>query len=131
MAAEVFSAGATPILVTPLSRRNYAASGAKPEIVEDLQDWRDATIHAAMNVQSDYIDLNKESIEYLNSIGPDNAYTYNLKTDDYTHLNIEGSEVFGGMVAMLILEDFPSLKRSVRVDSQLRKAIDNGQYYWP
>lgn len=131
MATEVLRAGATPILVTPLSRRNYDDSSGNPEIVEDLQDWRDATINAAMNVQSKYIDLNKESIEYLNSIGPENAYTYNLNTDDHTHLNIEGSKVFGGMVAVLILEEFPSLKHSVRVDSQLRKAIDNGQYYWP
>lgn len=131
MAADTRHAGATPILVTPLSRRNYADSTGTPGIIEDLTDWRDATIAAAKNTQSYWIDLNMASTLYLDSIGPAAAYSYNLKPDDHTHLNAEGSRVFGGMVAMLIFTDLPRLGHFVKVDPGLRDSIDHGQYYWP
>lgn len=131
MATETRDAGAIPIQVTPLSRRSYDNSTGSPVIIENLADWRAAAIHAANNVRSAYIGLNMYSTEYLNSIGPERAHTYNLKPDDNTHLNMEGSQVFGGLVAMLILRDFPWLEHFVRVDWQLREAIEHGQYYWP
>ncbi|RMJ25782.1 hypothetical protein PHISP_03341 [Aspergillus sp. HF37] len=131
MAIETYKVGATPILVTPLSRRNYDNSTGEPTIIEDLAAWRNATIHAARNVHSAYIDLNKESTEYLNSIGPKKAHTYNPRPGDNTHLNVAGSRVFGGMVAMLILKVFPWLDNFVRVDWQLREAIEQERYYWP
>lgn len=132
-AADVLNAGGTPILVTPLSRRNYDNSSGTPTIIENLADQRAATIDAADTAGVAYIDLNRASTDYLNSIGPQNAYTYNLKADDQTHLNVQGSQVFGGMVAELIRNEFPCLGEAgfVNVDPDLLMALHDGEYYWP
>ncbi|GES66512.1 GDSL-like lipase/acylhydrolase [Aspergillus terreus] len=132
-AADVLNAGGTPILVTPLSRRNYDNSSGTPTIIENLADQRAATIAAAGTASVAYIDLNRASTDYLNSIGPQNAYTYNLKADDQTHLNVQGSQVFGGMVAELIRNEFPCLGEAgfVNVDPDLLMALHDGEYYWP
>ncbi|KAJ5319744.1 hypothetical protein N7508_000027 [Penicillium antarcticum] len=130
---EVFNAGATPILVTPLSRRNYDDSTENPVIITSLANETAATISAAHHLDSKYIDLNQASIKYLNAIGPKNSYTYNLNAVDYTHLNVAGSIVFGGMVAELIAQDLPYLKRNgyLRISEQLKKDVDRGMYYYP
>ncbi|KAJ5753330.1 uncharacterized protein N7511_007483 [Penicillium nucicola] len=130
---EVFNAGATPILVTPLSRRNYDNSTGVSSIIQSLANETTATISAAHHAGAKYIDLNHASTKYLNAIGPANAYTYNLNAADYTHLNIAGSVVFGGIVAELIAQDFPNLKRDgyLRINEQLKKDVERGIYYYP
>ncbi|PYI04380.1 SGNH hydrolase [Aspergillus sclerotiicarbonarius CBS 121057] len=132
-ATDVKDAGGTPILVTPLSRRNYDNSTGTPVVIQDLADQRAATIAAANKTDTAYVDLNKASTDYLNSIGPADAYTYNLVPDDHTHLNVEGSQVFGGMVAGLIDQVFSELKSDeyVEVNSTLLTALEEGKYYWP
>ncbi|GKZ30971.1 hypothetical protein AbraIFM66950_010796 [Aspergillus brasiliensis] len=132
-ARDVKSAGGTPILITPLSRRSYNNSTGTPFVIQDLADQRAATIIAAKNTETSYIDLNKASTDYLDSIGPANAYTFNLKPNDYTHLNAEGSQVFGGMVAFLIDQAFAELKDDgyVEVNVNLLTALEGGEYYWP
>lgn len=130
---EAANAGATPILVTPLSRRNYDNSTGQPVIIESLANQTAATITAAHNTHVAFIDLNRASTRYLNAIGPTDAYTYNLVPTDHTHLNIEGSIVFGGIVAELIERDYPELHGHgfVRVNSTLKEDVDRGIYYWP
>ncbi|KAJ6011722.1 hypothetical protein N7522_002077 [Penicillium canescens] len=130
---EVFNAGATPILVTPLSRRNYENSTGHPSIIMSLANETAATISAAHHSGSRYINLNQVSTKYLNAIGPTNAYTYNLNAADYTHLNVAGSIVFGGIVAQLIDRDFPYLRREgyLRINEQLKEDVDRGIYYYP
>jgi lysophospholipase L1-like esterase len=130
---EVQKAGATPILVTPLARRKFDNSTGVPTVVRSLEEQRIGTIKAARKTGASYIDLNKASTQYLNSIGPFNAHTYNLKADDSTHLNVAGSQVFGGMVAGLIIKEYPQLGTAgfVHVDGKLRTALEKGQYYWP
>ncbi|PWY67588.1 SGNH hydrolase [Aspergillus sclerotioniger CBS 115572] len=132
-ATDVKNAGGTPILVTPLSRRNYDNTTGTPTVIQDLADQRAATIAAANNTDTAYIDLNKASTDYLNAIGPVDAYTYNLTPDDHTHLNVAGSQVFGGLVASLIDQDFPELKNDdyVVVNPALLTALAAGKYYWP
>lgn len=131
--AEAGEAGATPILVTPLSRRNYENTTGGLKIIQDLSNQTSATIRAAHRSGAAFIDLNRASTAYLNAIGPDSAYTYNLNVDDHTHLNIEGSIVFGGIVAELIERDYPKLENQgfVHVNEKLRKDVDRGIYYWP
>ncbi|KAI2695227.1 CAZyme family CE12 [Penicillium roqueforti] len=58
---EASNAGATPILVTPLSRRNYDKSTGTPRIVMSLANETLATIIAAHRSNAAYIDLNKTS----------------------------------------------------------------------
>lgn len=130
---EARDAGATPILVTPLSRRNYDNSTGTPSIIQDLANQTVATIKAADNSGSSWVNLNAASTEYLNSIGPTDAYTYNLISTDHTHLNSEGSTVFGNLMADLILGDFVELGHQayVQVSATVTADLLSGKYYYP
>lgn len=110
---EVRSAGGTPILVTPLTRRSF--SGDPPRIVESLSNETAATIAVAKSKHARYIDLNRASTEYCNEIGPEACHVYNLNDggeveklngEDNTHLNVWGSIVFGRMVSDLMVKKY-------------------------
>lgn len=128
---ETRSAGGTPVLLTPLSRRNYDTTTDPPLVVNNLADVRNGTIAAASAVDADLVHLNEKSAAYLDSITPEDAYTYNLASDDYTHLNNDGSIVFGGLVAELLLGAFPDLAGYLQVNGSLSQALATGTYYWP
>ncbi|GAP90931.1 putative GDSL-like lipase acylhydrolase [Rosellinia necatrix] len=100
LAKDVLSWGATPLLVTPLTRRTF--SGGSVE--DSLHDERLATIAAAGTAAVAYLDLNAASIAYVDAIGEAAAHAYNLNAGDNTHLGAWGSVVFGRLVADLLLE---------------------------
>jgi lysophospholipase L1-like esterase len=116
-------------LVTSLSRRRFSNSTGK--INENLADVTAAAKEAASKTGAKIIDLNAASTKYLNAIGPDNAATYNLSPTDFTHLNSEGSVVFGNLVAGLIDEALPELKKYVVPVKKIAKALEKGEYYFP
>jgi lysophospholipase L1-like esterase len=126
---EVRKIGATPILVTSLSRRRFSNTTGK--VTESLADVTAAAKEAASKSNAKIIDLNAASTKYLNSIGADNAATYNLNPTDFTHLNGEGSVVFGNMVATLIDEEISNLKRYVVPVKEIAAALDGGKYIFP
>lgn len=126
---EVRAIPATPILVTSLSRRRFSTSTGK--INENLKDVVAATKEAARKTGASMIDLNAASTQYLNTIGEDRSATYNLKATDFTHLNSQGSVVFGNMVAMLIGEAVPEVKNYVVPMAKIAKALRAGEYYFP
>lgn len=126
---EVRDVGATPILVTSLSRRKFSSSTGK--VTENLADVTAATKEAATKSKANVIDLNGSSTNYLNSIGADNAATYNLNPTDFTHLNAEGSVVFGNLVAMLIDAEVPELKKYVVPVKETEAALKAGKYIFP
>lgn len=100
MASDVRKAGGTPILVTSLSRRNFNSTTGL--VIEDLAPQVAATLVAAKEVGSAYIDLNKYSMVYLNAIGQTDALHYDRIVGDNTHLNVGGDFLFGNMVGWLI-----------------------------
>jgi len=126
---EVRAAGATPILVTSLSRRRFSNSTGK--VTENLADVTAATKEAAVKSKAAIIDLNAASTTYLNSIGADKAATYNLNPTDFTHLNAEGSVVFGNLVAQLIHAAVPEVKKYVVPVKKIAAALDAGKYIFP
>jgi lysophospholipase L1-like esterase len=126
---EVRAIPATPILVTSISRRRFSTSTGK--INENLKDVVAATKEAAARTGASIIDLNAASTKYLNAIGEDKSATYNLKSTDFTHLNSQGSVVFGNQVAMLIDEALPELKEYVVPVTTIASALKAGQYYFP
>jgi lysophospholipase L1-like esterase len=105
-ASEATSAGATPILLTPLTRRSFDKNTHK--VIENLVDQRGATIEVAQANSLKWIDLNKASVDYVNSIGQQAASKYNLDSGDWTHLNTWGSVVFARMVSDLLASTYPS-----------------------
>lgn len=126
---EVRAVKATPILVTSLSRRKFSNSTGK--VIENLADVTKAAQDAAKSSGAKIIDLNAASTKYLNAIGPDNAATYNLNPTDFTHLNDEGSVVFGNLVAILIDEAVQEVKKYVKPVHEIATALESGAYYYP
>lgn len=99
MASDVVTSGGHPILVTPLSRRNYFSNGTINDILEPWAVW---VRKAADATQQPYIELLQTSIKYLNEIGEKAAMILNYNNTDHTHLNTDGKIIFGRMVADLI-----------------------------
>lgn len=105
-ANEASSAGATPILLTPLTRRNFDSNG---KVIENLSEQRAATLSVAQTNNIKFIDLNQASLNYVNAIGKTAASKYNLASDDWTHLNEWGGVVFARIVSDLLVEKYPDL----------------------
>jgi len=102
---EARAHGITPILVTPLTRRYYEADG---KIHSDLLAHAAAMKKVAKKVHVPLIDLQTDSIAYLDTLTEAQGQALGLtKKDaqgktvpDKTHLNYEGSYVFGRIVAV-------------------------------
>lgn len=102
MANEVVSAGGTPILVTPLTRRTFSSG----KVVENLSNETAKTIEVAKSQSLHYIDLNKASTAYVNAIGGEAADRYNLAAGDRTHVNEWGGVVFARIVSDLLVASY-------------------------
>jgi len=116
---EARTAGIHPILVTPLTRRYFGPDG---KIHSDLLPHADTMKQVAASMHVPLIDLQSDSIAYLDKIGPTagNALGITKKdTDgrtipDKTHLNWQGSYVFGRIVAVDLGQAIPALAKYVR-----------------
>ncbi|TRM64848.1 SGNH hydrolase-type esterase domain-containing protein [Schizophyllum amplum] len=92
MVQELRALGAEPVLVTSLTRRSFNDDGT---VADTLGPWAEETIAVAEAEDVSYIDLHQASIDYVEAIGEDAAHRLNREEDDNTHLNINGSIVFG------------------------------------
>ncbi|KAF5391566.1 hypothetical protein D9757_002366 [Collybiopsis confluens] len=105
MVQQIRAAGAEPVLVTSLTRRNFNADGT---IDDALGPWANETILIAQQQNTHLLDLHAASITYVEEIGPDAAHRLNRDPTDNTHLNINGTIVFGRMLADLMNASFPN-----------------------
>ncbi|KAG9202273.1 hypothetical protein G6514_004481 [Epicoccum nigrum] len=113
-AAEALAAGATPILLTPLTRRTF--SGGK--VIENLANETAATIAVAEENGLHWIDLNQASTKYVNAIGQGAADGYNLAQGDRTHVNEWGGVVFARIVSDLLVGKYPEEFEGVTVKNE-------------
>ena len=117
--AEARAAGIQPVLVTPLTRRYFGKDG---RIHSDLAEYSEAMRGVARAMQVPLIDLQRESIAYLDKAGEaegDRLAITKKDADgktifDKTHLNWQGSYVFGRMVAVRLGAVVPPLQRYVQ-----------------
>lgn len=113
------AAGIKPVLVTPLTRRYFGADG---KLHSDLTAHAETMKRVATEMKVPLIDLQTDSIAYLDKIGETEGNKLGItKKDvdgktipDKTHLNWAGSYIFGRMVAVDLGKAVPSLKRSIR-----------------
>jgi len=123
LAEEVTKAKATPIFVTPLSRRQFSNGQVQPSLAK----MRTNTIEAAGD-KIRWIDLNKESTAYYQKLGEKAAKTFALSDADATHLNPCGSLVFGRMVADLVLDlKIPGMEDHIKGRDAVSQAIQSGK----
>jgi lysophospholipase L1-like esterase len=116
---EARAQGITPILVTPLTRRYYGSDG---KIHSDLLAHAAAMKKVAAEEHTPLIDLQADSIAYLNTLTEAQGLALGItKKDaegntvpDKTHLNYEGSYVFGRMVAVEMGKAVPALAPYLR-----------------
>ncbi|KAL2837101.1 SGNH hydrolase-type esterase domain-containing protein [Aspergillus pseudoustus] len=124
LCADIKALGATPIIITPLTRRNFDGDSVQ----EDFVEWRGKAIAAAKDAGAKWLDLTIASTDYINAIGEQNAATYDLSEGDGTHLNSAGEIVFGRMVADLLIEKRPDLEEFITPNEALSEKIWAGEY---
>ncbi len=115
---EARAAGITPVLCTPLTRRYFEADG---KIHSDLGEYSEAMRGVAKEMKVPLIELQDESIAYLNKVGEAAGDKLSItKKDndgktifDKTHLDWAGSYVFGRMVAVDLGRAVPALQQYV------------------
>ncbi len=115
---EARAAGIKPVLVTPITRRYFGSDG---KIHSDLTEYSEAMRGVAREMKVPLIELQLESIAYLDKMGERVSDRLAItKKDaegktiaDKTHWNWWGSYVFGRMVAVDLGKVVPALKRYV------------------
>ncbi|KAJ6494853.1 SGNH hydrolase [Mycena vitilis] len=104
MVNQIRALGAEPVLVTSLTRRTFFDNGTIQDL---LEPWAEETILISQQLDTHLLDLHAHSIAYVEAIGPDAAHRLNRSPDDDTHLNENGTIVFGRMLADLMRASFP------------------------
>ncbi len=116
---ESRAAGVKPILVTPLTRRNFETDG---KIHSDLLGHSATMKRVAAEMMVPVIDLQADSIAYLDGIGEKKGEELAItKMDtvgktivDKTHLNWKAAYIFGRIVAVDMGKAVPELAKYVR-----------------
>ena len=115
---EARAQGIKPVLITPLTRRYFQADG---KVHSDLAAHSAVVRRVATDMDVPLIDLQTQSIAYLDRIGEKQGLTLGItKKDatgkvqpDKTHLNWKGSYIFGRMVAVDLGRAYPGLAKYV------------------
>jgi len=105
-AADTRALGATPVLVTPLTRRMFKG----PNLHDTLMPWAAATRQAAAQERVPLLELNADSAAAVQRMGQVEADTLAVEQAaapgspakskfDWTHLGPKGAALFAGMVA--------------------------------
>jgi lysophospholipase L1-like esterase len=131
--AEAREAGAKPVLVTSLTRRNFNAEGkidpanlvssmdaqAGTQLRDSLTNYVEATKAVAAEQKVPLLDLNARSIEQMNQLGPQAAVAFDAASKDpahpdRTHLSAEGATKTAELVAAEIRRNVPELSGLLR-----------------
>lgn len=91
---EIKGKGAIPILVSPLARNSWLGNGQYNDLLEEYQA---ACKDIAIECSIPYVELHDKSMEFVTSLGRDQAKRYFFPSD-YTHSNDYGAYKFAGFV---------------------------------
>lgn len=116
---ETRAAGATPVLFTPIVRRQFNAKGT----LEDTHGLYPLVVRdVARDLHVDFIDLGLLTEEWVQRAGPDSSkarfvYTkegeypaFPLAREDNTHLNPRGAAEVAAMAVRALREQVPALR---------------------
>ncbi len=118
--AELRSAGATPVLVTPLTRRSFRDG----RLQDDLEPWAATMRRIAAEQRVPLVDLHASSRERVQALGAAAADELaqgppGSAAFDRTHLGPRGACVFAALVAEGLRQAVPALKPSAGPDCTL------------
>ncbi|HVZ48053.1 MAG TPA: family 43 glycosylhydrolase [Gemmatimonadaceae bacterium] len=109
---EVRAIGATPVLVTSLTRRDFSKT-APGRIASTLTPYVEAVKRIAAEKGVPLIDMHARSIAYCEALGPAETARLNPKkpdgTPDTTHLEGRGSDAFARIVVEELRRVVPAL----------------------
>jgi len=103
--------GATPILVTPMVRRIFAADG---KLQDELQRYADAMKEIGVEKKAPVIDLHASSKELVERLGPETSAEMANKNGDATHFNEAGARAMADLVMKEIPAVAPMLKELLK-----------------
>jgi len=119
---EARAIGAKPVLVTPLSRRQWDKDNPG-KIKSSLAPYAENVRKIAADEHVPLVDLQARSIELYESLGPDKCLEFSpLKTVDGkqvydgTHLNAKGYVMFGRLVVDELRKAVPELAAVLRAE---------------
>lgn len=93
--------GATPVLVTPVNRRDFTGD----ILNKSFPDYVQAMKETAQETGTLLVDLNQASWEYFQELGPEGTkdiFMWVGSTEDNTHLQMNGATEVSRMVARLV-----------------------------
>ncbi|MEJ6007692.1 rhamnogalacturonan acetylesterase [Paucibacter sp. AS339] len=104
---ELRAVGAHPVLITPLTRRNFSQG----TLQNDLRPWAEVTLRVAAELEVPVVDLNALSAATVQALGPAGADTLALAAPqfDRTHLGNAGAALFAEQVLHALLKLHPEL----------------------
>jgi lysophospholipase L1-like esterase len=102
---------ATPILVTPMVRRTFAADG---QLKDALQPYADAMKEVGVEKNVPMIDLHASSKKLVQQLGPEASAAMANKQGDATHFNEKGARAMADLVMQELPTAAPNLKAFVR-----------------
>ena len=131
-------AGIKPVLITPMSRRQWGTDG---QIHSTLQPYVDVVKQIAVEKQVPLIDLHTETIELYEKLGKEKVNELSPLKDsvttnsvsaaaitnqvyDGTHLNAKGSEIVGPIVARELARVAPELSPYIRCGASSEPKTD-------
>lgn len=91
--AEARRRGATPVLVTPVSRRSFGDSGKAATIVSNLGEFPDAVRRVAAEQKVPLVDLNAMSRTFYEAMGPEKSKAAFAPGDNTHHDNYGSYEL--------------------------------------
>jgi pectinesterase len=103
--------GATPILVSSVTRRHFDENG---KITSTLTPWAEAAKEVAAEMKVPFIDLHAASIAYHNKIGPEASMAFNPKEADTTHFNQKGAEAITDLIVQELKQACEDLARYLK-----------------
>jgi len=95
------AAGATPILVTPMVRRDF---GPDDKLRDNLLAYAEAMKQVGLEKQVAVIDLHATSRALVESLGPKSSAELANKPGDNTHFNAKGAAA----MARLVMQELPA-----------------------
>jgi len=104
---ESRAAGARPILITPMCRRNFQTNGL---VDNTLLPYASAMKTVAAEKQVPLVDLNTASVRLCEQLGPKGSRELANDSKDTTHFNAKGARE----MARLVMESLPAAEPSLK-----------------